>query len=439
MNFDRVALMLFVIALAFLVFLGGAFAMLGEVFPYAYLHRAYQAGTALYVQRTAYGTPYQTDLWYPARTEARGVTVHDPARAAAGYTLFTSGDGPHALLVDMQGNVIHEWRRPFSTVWNDSSPIRKPRPDEFVYFRKARVFPNGDLLAIYIGSGDTPWGYGMVKLDRDSNLLWYYPGRTHHDFDIAPDGRIYLLTHEFVSPEHPSHLADPYLEDSLVILSADGEELKKVSLIQALANSRYNPLLYTVPHSSTADPLHTNAVERLGPEEAAALPGAEAGDVLLSFRELGAIAVLDVEREEVVWATRGSWLRQHDPAVLPNGNILLFDNLGAFRPGNATRVLELDPRTRSIAWQYQGTAQAPLYSDIRGAVQRLDNGNTLITESSGGRLLEVTPGGDVVWEYVNPVRGGDAGQSIPIVSWGQRIDPGTLTADFRQALTSAAG
>jgi hypothetical protein len=37
-----------------------------------------------------------------------------------------------------------------------------------------------------------------------------------------------------------------------------------------------------------------------------------------------------------------------------------------------------------------------------GAAERLPNGNTHITESATGRLFEVTPGGDVVWEYVIP-------------------------------------
>ncbi len=72
---------------------------------------------------------------------------------------------------------------------------------------------------------------------------------------------------------------------------------------------------------------------------------------------------------------------------------------------------------------------------MRSAQERLPNGNTLITESDGGRLLEVTPAGEIVWEYLNPVRGGEAEELIPIVSWGQRIDPATLEPGFREFLT----
>jgi hypothetical protein len=71
---------------------------------------------------------------------------------------------------------------------------------------------------------------------------------------------------------------------------------------------------------------------------------------------------------------------------------------------------------------------------VRGAQQRLPNGNTLITESEAGRLLEVTADGEVVWEYINPVTGRptpDGEELVSIVCWGQRIDPTYLNPNFR--------
>jgi len=66
---------------------------------------------------------------------------------------------------------------------------------------------------------------------------------------------------------------------------------------------------------------------------------------LLSFRELagGSIALLDVDREEVVWVTPGSWLSQHDADVTPDGHILLFDNRGDTNDTGRSRVIEVDP------------------------------------------------------------------------------------------------
>ena len=80
----------------------------------------------------------------------------------------------------------------------------------------------------------------------------------------------------------------------------------------------------------------------------------------------------------------------------------------------------------AIVWQYAGTAEWPFESLIRASQQRLANGNTLITESSGGRILEVTPAGEIVWQFVNPVRGGEDNDRLPIICWAQRLDPNDL-------------
>ena len=421
-------------ALLLIAFVLGAIFSTAQVFPGTFVAQAYQGGLALYDQVTSYDDVYKTDLWYPARMEQRGVSVTDPGRAQQGVTLFTAGDGAVARLIDMDGRVLHEWRKPFSEVWTAArSPIRDPQPDSHVYFRKAHLFPNGDLLAIYEGVGDSPYGYGMVKLDRDSKVLWAYFGRTHHSFDIGEDGRIYVLTHEISDEELPSfgHLAPPRMDDQLAVLSPEGEELQRIDLIKAVANSPFAQLLHTVSFYSVHDPLHSNDVEVINAAEAGKLPFAREGQILLSFRELNALAVLDLNSETLVWALRGSWIGQHDPDILPDGHILLFDNYGRFDgPEGKSRVIEFDPVTQEITWQFPGNTAHPLQSAIRSSQQRLADGNTLITESSGGRILEVTREGDIVWEYVHPLRGGEDNNFVPVICFAQRIDPSTLDPEL---------
>jgi len=76
-----------------------------------------------------------------------------------------------------------------------------------------------------------------------------------------------------------------------------------------------------------------------------------------------------------------------------------------------SRVLEFDPTTLEIVWQYtpreaaRGAVNTPyFYSRIISGMQRLPNGNTLITEGDDGRVFEVTRDHEVVWEYVSPHR-----------------------------------
>lgn len=432
---DRLFFTAFLLSLVVIIFLAGALVTIAGIFPGPHINRAYEGGLALYRKLSEHNSIYSTDLWYPARSEARGVTRLLPDKVEPGATLYTSGESSRAYLVSLEGEVLHEWHLPFSEIHEEGSGIDNPQPDEFVYFRAAALYPNGDLVVVIEGSGDTPYGYAIARLSSESELQWVNFARTHHDLEISPDGRIYTLSHEIVQKEMQGygHLDDAWLEDYLIVLSENGQMEKRIPLAETVADSPYKHLLHTVSSYSLGDPLHTNAVNRIDAEAAGQLPFADEGDLLLSFRELNAIAVLDPEREELVWATRGSWLGQHYPEALANGNILLFDNRGNYEvEEGVSRVIEFDPETQEIVWDYSGTPERPLDSHIRADQQRLANGNTLITESNSGRILEVTQDGEVAWEYLNPARGGEEEDYIAIVNLAQRItqedlDPAFLT------------
>ena len=89
------------------------------------------------------------------------------------------------------------------------------------------------------------------------------------------------------------------------------------------------------------------------------------------------------------------------------GNILIFDN-GWMRPERGrSRVVEVDPTTvdsdTEIYWSWETNCYTSFYTEYQGACQRLPNGNTFITSTGEGHFIEVTPLGDIVWEYINPV------------------------------------
>lgn len=435
---DRIFNGVAILALMALAFLAGSYAMLAQRFPYQGLHDAYRAGKALIDQNRELKSAHTTNLWQPARSERRGVTVADQGAAQAGYTIYTSGHTQAAFLIDLEGRQVHEWKMPYSAIWDDTAAPRHPVPDERTYFRKVHLYPNGDLLAIYDGIGDTPHGYGLVKLDKDSRVLWKYLERVHHDLAVAPDGRIFVLTHEITHdpiPERES-LPPPRIDDFIVELSPEGKPLRKLRLIDAMRASDYMRLLDALPGylADSGDYLHTNDVEFVDDATAAKFPFLRAGQLVLSMREPGALVALDMDSGTISWGIRGPWVGQHDPDLLANGHILLFDNNGQYNGSGRSQVIEFDPQSGGVTWRYGGSAEHPLESVIRSCQQRLANGNTLITESDGGRLLEVNAAGDIVWEYVNPVRAGETDRLIPIVSSAQRITPDALDPDFRQQI-----
>jgi len=65
-------------------------------------------------------------------------------------------------------------------------------------------------------------------------------------------------------------------------------------------------------------------------------------------------------------------------------------------------VIEVDPNTGIIGWEYKENPVYDFCSFICSGAQRLPNGNTLICECTKGRLFEVTREGDIVWEFVSP-------------------------------------
>ena len=235
--------------------------------------------------------------------------------------------------------------------------------------------------------------------------------------DLGADGAIHVLTRiAHVAPGFDPER--PILEDFVSVLDpASGVELRRVSLLASLLRSRWRELLI----AREGDLFHTNGIEVLDGRLAARLPAFAAGNVLVSIPTLDALAVVDLDAEAIVWLLRGEFRAQHDPRVLGNGNLLVFDNQGL--PG-ASRALELDPATGETRWSYRGDAADPFFSLTCGSAQRLDNGNTLLTESDAGRALEVRPDGEIVWEYASPHRAGEQRELVATLFEVERLPPG---------------
>jgi len=126
-------------------------------------------------------------------------------------------------------------------------------------------------------------------------------------------------------------------------------------------------------------------------------------EVYLNIRNLNRIAVFDYPSGDLVREIGDggvTFSHAHDPQVLPDGSILVFDN-GLHRPGGeeysrAVQFREGAGGELEILWEYR--EDPDFYSDVMGDADRLDNGNTLITDATNGRLVEVDGDGNKVWE-----------------------------------------
>ncbi len=340
----------------------------------------------------------------------RGVTVYKPEQCASGYLLeFYRRRIP--MLMDMNGNVVHTWKN-----------VRG--------IGRMQLLPNGNLVVINRGAADDrsdllPPGEdepelvivgeeaSMLEVDWDGNKVWEYkpPSRPHHDFKRLENGNTIMIYAEQVPEEYkaviddPNRRAAPIKADCILEVDMKGETVWEWHEYEHLDINHYSKT------DGLADWTHTNTVQVLPPNHWYD-EGDERfrpGNVLISVRNQNTIYIIDRESKEIVWSYTGNYkgglAHQHEPHMiepgLPGaGNILIFDNgIGcrSIAHEGRTYILEINPATRKTVWKYEKGHR--FYSATAGVQQRLINGNTLITSSCGGRVFEVTPRGQIVWEW----------------------------------------
>jgi hypothetical protein len=359
--------------------------------------------------------------------ELSGVILREPERVSPGLNLMTSGHGPVALLMQTDGTVLHEWTAEFDEIFSDHPRSDRGHEARRNFWRDAILFPNGDIVVI--------WElFGIFKLDRDSNVLWVVAEPAHHDLQLSESGEIvHLQSERKMLDGIPEQLA---IEDFVIARNAGGEEIRRVALSDALGNVNWLKLRrtfwrrakdrgYGLNERSAYDPFHTNSLQLLGERDAALLGGRfKAGDALVSMGMLDTVAIVDLEKGLTRWSQQGPFGMQHSARFSPEGEIVLFNN---FSSAKHSSIMALDPRTRNVTREYHGPDSKLLYSRRSGGVQLLPNGNTLITETDGGRALEIAEDGVVVWEFHSPYRVEDEPDKVAHLYSLERIEESRAT------------
>lgn len=340
-------------------------------------------------------------LGFIENDQPAGVSVYNAEQVAPGLNLFCSRDEPRAFLQHPDGRIVHEWH----TLVGGS---RKSG------WHHVELLASGNLFAIVKDKG-------LLKLNENSDRIWQSPGGFHHDLDITPDGTILILERRLTDITWQGETF-PVLGEFIVFLSPSGERLNHLSLTEILLPlvpdahldaarefARTRPRK-ELTNDSDADIFHMNTLELLRRD----LMGISAfSGVLLSAREIDTIFLIDLKTGELVWSFGPGVLdHQHQPTLLPNGNILTFDN--GFSRG-FSRVVEVDPETQTIVSSIERVKGKRFFSLIRGGSQRLANGNTLIVSGERAVALEITPTRDLAWLFKNPAYKVVRKQKMPFI------------------------
>lgn len=376
-----------------------------------------------------------------------GVTLYNPSKAYGTYVLFGALNGK-SYLIDMDGNEVHTWPYVgFPTMLLDPKLVHGEKGHVLVHLDKLI----GDKL--------------IAELDWNGHIVWKWgenapQGGAYQDQDwvrLKNGDTLLLCTYDHVIPEFSRKpIADQAIYEvtpagKIVWRWVTGDHINEFGISPAGMRILHRTLANGFPGMGF---LTINDMKVLGPNK-----WADAGDkrfnpnnIIISSREASFVVIIDKKTGHIVWrlgpnfsdtwgtakgAHTASPFRfmepqfsdtvprpfdrmsgQHDAHLIPEGlpgagDLLLFDNEGpsgfpTIRLSHhvGSRVLEINPVKKEIVWQYtaenSGQGDWTFYSSFLGSARRLPNGNTLIDEGMNGRIFQVTPQGEVVWEYVNP-------------------------------------
>ena len=369
-----------------------------------------------------------------ARRALQGVTYYRPELAYNGFTLFTPmAPRPSTTwLIDMHGRFLHRWKL---AGW-----VRM----------HAVLLPNGNLLygMLTPGAGplpDNPFtGGAMVEMDWDGNIVWKYeePAHHSHDFYRMKNGNTLITKYVTVPKDIAARVKGgfPGTERDGVMYGDAIQEITPEGKVawEWVSYEHLDPELDPLCPIAMrlAWPLYNSLVE---------LPD---GDIMTCSPQIGSIHIIDKTTGDIKWRWGHDIIAfPHNPSMLDNGNILVFDNgrhpksTHAFPP-DYSRVVEVNPSTNEIEWEYKAPNPVDFYGTYLSGCERLPNGNTLICEGPMGRFFEVTRSKELVWEYIVPIydsypppneaqstnvtfRAHRYGPDYPGLQ-GKRLDPGKL-------------
>jgi hypothetical protein len=416
----------FVLSVGVLGFAYGFATEAWNLFPRSYVERAWRQARSLNASSSKH---FLHDRVY----DRSGTRTVDAERTQPGLTLLTSWWKQEdewtmqTRLIDREGTVHHRWTLDGDSLFADA---RRMQP----YIHGTHLFSDGDLML------NVEYG-GTVRLDACGDIQWQLPERGHHSIERDSEGHFWIPGLGSERRRGSERYPDGYPGLDLVWIepimnvSAEGEVLDKINVLDVLyENGLQRHFVKT--GSYRGDVTHMNDAEPLSPSMAGEYPLFEAGDLLVSLRNIDLVFVVDPETREVKWSTSDPFHSQHDPDFVGNGWIGVFDNARDFNGGEmlgGSRIVGLRPHTGEEEVWFPTETSERFYTPAGGKWQQLENGNMLLVEARAGRVVEVDSTGRTVWEWVKDAEGRS---QVAEVLGGTRHD---LTPEEVDAWSCASG
>jgi hypothetical protein len=384
-----------------------------------------------------------------------GLFINSP-KAFPGYTLFAPKHHTLIYLLDNQGRAVHSWKSEYEP--GQSVYLLENGHLLHCCFTKNRGFTSGGeggRLEEFDWDGNLVWEF---EYSNDEHL-------SHHDVKPLPNGNILMLAVQKksydeciaagfdprmmrdnqlfpeyfieVQPTRPEggkivwewHVWDHLIQDNDSTKANFGDVAAHPELIDVDCNGRAVPAFWnhgnSIAYNQNLDQIVLSARgcneiwvvdHSTTTQEAAGHSGGKSGkggDLLYRWGNPAAYGRGSAADRQLFQQHDAQWIPDDCPGA---GHVLIFNN-GLDR-GYST-VVEIvppmDDRGNYIlapgraygpekpVWIYQAANPTDFYSSEISGAHRLPNGNTLICAGVRGTFFEVTPAGETVWKYVDPV------------------------------------
>jgi len=243
----------------------------------------------------------------------------------------------------------------------------------------------------------------LIKIDKNSKVLWTVDGIYHHSVELDTEGNIWVPSVIKPSPFFSTILTD-FKDDAITEISPAGRMILRRSVAQILFDNGYRALLLGEgPYEK--DLVHLNEIQP------ALITGKYwmKGDLLISARNRSAVFLYRPSTNKVLWLQTGPWLNQHDARFLGDTAISVFGN-DMVRVFGDERLLNghneeyiFNFKTGKTTTPYTEFLKvAKVSTTNEGRAEILQNGDLFVEETNKNRVLRGNSK-EVIWQYVDRI------------------------------------
>lgn len=350
-----------------------------------------------------------------------------------GYELLTAySDAARRPVIHLirlsDGRVLHEYRPDImaadarSTFTSALTDLKRDRPTDHDLMMHPMLMPDGGLVI----HDSTP----LARFDACGRVEWMIDGIFHHSVERAADGSLYAV---YRYPRQVMKDVGPMFSDEAIAhVSTDGHLLKLTRIADILDDNGLGSLWRSHPYVD--DPFHINEVRPVPTSG----PYWQAGDLLISARNLSLVMLYRPSTGRILWHQVGPWSMEHDVEIVDDHRISIFDNHWRFaapdgKVDGSNQVAVYDFANGRVTYPYAAAMRHyAIATHQQGRQHIMPNGDLVVEDSEGGRLMRFAPDGTLRWEYFNT----DRQHRLVQLRWSRYLDPKTDGPAIQAAVTA---